>query len=167
MVIQSHILTYCFGQVSHAVDVFDLCSDSQRITRSMDGHISINSELTLCEKREREGGRMRWASLQTVNYYSTIHISPKPCLANSAYIWMWMIYLHKILYFWITLCTAEWSASDKQFALFCFRGFWWNKISWILNDRRTIVWLNIKSCTIWETDHLYLLHKLYIWINVL
>jgi len=32
------------------------------------------------------------------HYNSTIHSSQNPCLTNSAYIWIWMIYLHEILY---------------------------------------------------------------------
>lgn len=48
-----HILTYGFGQVPDTVDVFDLCPHSQRLSRSMHGHIGINPKLPLCERRER------------------------------------------------------------------------------------------------------------------
>lgn len=52
--------TYCPGQVSHAVDVFHLRPDAQRLTWSVNWHICVDSQLSLWGGNRNKYGHEVW-----------------------------------------------------------------------------------------------------------
>ncbi len=100
----THILTYGFSQVPHAVDIFDLCPHSQRLSRSMHRDIGINSKLPFCEKREK-GIWYENHSKQSLQFNHPQLSNPllnKHCIhlnLNDLFAWNTV--------FWSVLCTAE------------------------------------------------------------